>query len=245
MEAREIYLFSRIEKEHFFYRARRDIVRYWLGRLFAGKERKPLVIDAGAGTGIFLQEIGESFDALGCDLFFEPGISLQETRLARANACFLPFPDAVADAAVALDLLEHLEDDLAGLSEIARITRPGGYIFLNVPAFPLLWSDWDQAVGHKRRYKKHMLRKIALAAGLEIVFVRYVNSFPFLPILVYRWLRSSLGIGKKQRLEDRLPPKTLNSLFLRAFFIQGTKSWINIPFGVSLFAVLRKKSGNK
>ena len=245
MEAREIYLFSRVEKDHFFYRARREMVRHWLGLLFAGQEHKPLVIDTGAGTGIFLQEMDNSFEALGCDLFFEPGISLPETRLARANACCLPFPDGAADAAVALDLLEHLEDDDSGLRELGRITRPGGYVFINVPAFPLLWSDWDQAVGHKRRYKKEMLRTVALAAGLEIVFIRYVNSLPFFPILLYRWLRSGFGIGKAQRLEDRLPPKWLNRILLRAFFLQGTRAWINIPFGVSLFAVLRKKSGNK
>lgn len=244
MEAREIYLCSRVEKEHFFYRVRRDIVRHWLGRFFFADNKKPLVIETGAGTGILEQELENECESFGSDIFYEPGISLPVNRLLRANVCSLPFADNTADAAVALDLLEHVPDDLAGLREMARITKPGGYIFINVPAFPLLWSDWDQAVGHIRRYKMPGLRSLAQAAGLEIVFLRYVNSLPFFPILFYRWLRSKFGIGKKQRLEDQLPPRLINSVLRWAFFMQGTKNWINLPFGSSLFAVFKKKSGN-
>ena len=177
MESKEIYLFSRIEKEHFFYRARRDIVKVWLSRLFPGPSRKPLVIDAGAGTGIFVNEIQATCEAVGSDIFFEPGVSLAGTDLVRADAKHLPFASNAADASVALDLLEHLDNDAAGMKELERITKPGGYVFINVPAFQLLWSDWDQAVGHKRRYKKQMLKTLAEAAGLEIIFLA-ICQFP-------------------------------------------------------------------
>jgi len=242
MDAREIRLFSRIEKEHFFYRGRRDVVRRWLARLFP--DRKPLVMDAGAGTGIFVEETEAQAEVIGCDVFFEPGISLSASKLVRADACRLPFPDNMADASVALDLLEHLDDDSAAVRELARLTKPGGYVFINVPAFQALFSDWDQAVGHKRRYKKQMMQALAENAGLEIIFLRYINSLPFFPILAYRWLRSTFGIGKAQRLEDELPPEWINKIFRAALVAQGTTNWINLPFGVSLFAILRKKSGN-
>jgi SAM-dependent methyltransferase len=245
MESKEIYLFSRIEKEHFFYRARRDIVKVWLSRLFPNPGLKPLVVDAGAGTGIFVKEIQGTCEAVGSDIFFEPGVSLAGTDLVRADAARLPFSGNTADASVALDLLEHLDNDAAGMKELERITKPGGYVFINVPAFQLLWSDWDQAVGHKRRYKKQMLKALAEQAGLEIIFLSYVNSLPFFPILLYRWLRSTFGFGKNQRLEDKLPPALVNRFFLWAFVEQGIRGWIKLPFGVSLFCVLRKKSGNK
>jgi SAM-dependent methyltransferase len=243
MDEKEIYLFSLVEKEHFFYRTRRDLVRFWLEKFFAGKKR-PVVIDTGSGTGIMVSELGENCDAFGSDLFFNPKISLPVNRFVRANVSLLPFADNTADATIALDLLEHLPDDLAGLKEIASITRPGGYLLINVPAFPLLWSDWDQAVGHKRRYKKQTFQSLADKAGLDVVFMHYANSLPFFPILIYRWFRSTLGVGKKQRLEDRMPPRLINRALSWAFFQEGSKNWASIPFGSSLFAVLRKKSGN-
>jgi len=240
MEAREIHLFSRIEREHFFWRSRRDIVKHWLAKVFHGQKQKPLVIDTGTGTGIMVQELGDSYEAFGSDIFYESGTSLPVNRLVRADATALPFPDNTADAAISLDLLEHLPDDLAGIRELARITKPGGYIFVNVPAFALLWSDWDEAMSHKRRYLKSEIEAMAQKAGLKIIFARYVNSLPFLPILIYRMLRTKFGIGKGRRLEDQLPPGWINRIFVRAFFIQGTRKWINFPFGVSIFAVFRK-----
>ncbi len=244
MKSEEIYLFAQIEKEHFFYRARRDLVRRWLPRLLPGAAGKIKVIEAGAGTGIMLDELRPEYDAVGCDLYFDPEVSLDKTHMVRSDARFLPFADEAADATLALDLIEHLDDDLVALKEFKRITRPGGYIFLNVPAFPLLFSDWDRAVGHKRRYKKDRLQMLAQQAGLEMVFLNYVNSMPFFSILIYRQLRSAFGIGKNNRLEDKLPPRWINRLLLWAFIQQGTRSWINLPFGMSLFAILKKPGGN-
>ena len=244
MEDKEIYLCSLVEKDHFFYRVRRDIVRSWLQKIFPQKNSTPLVVEAGSGTGIMIEELGEDYEAFGSDLFFDPGISLPVNRFIRADVCRMPFADNMADAALALDLIEHLPDDLAGLQEIARITKPGGYVFINVPALPLLWSDWDQAVGHQRRYKKQAMQKLIKDAGLETILLHYANSLPFFPILIYRWFRSTFGVGKKQRLEDRVPPQLINRILYWAFFQEGTKKWVSLPFGGSLFAVLRKKSGN-
>jgi len=244
MEAREIYLFAQIEKKHFFYRGRRELVRSWLKKFFPAPGRKPLVIDAGAGTGILIEELSPEYDALGSDLYFDPAVSICQDKIVRSNAYSLPFPGSISDATVALDLLEHLENDFAGLMEFNRITRPGGYIFINVPAFAFLFSDWDQAVGHQRRYTKKMIKALAEKSGLEIIFMNYVNSVPFFPILFYRGLRSKFGIGKKSRLEDKLPPGWLNRFLLRAFILQGKYRGLNLPFGVSLFAILKKPAGN-
>jgi len=241
MELKEIYLFARIEKEHFFYRARRELVKYWLKLLFPDPGKKPVVIDAGAGSGILLKEIEQVCSSvIGCDLFFDPKISKEYSRIVKANATTLPFPDNFSDATIALDLLEHLENDLLGLKELKRITQPGGYIILNVPAFWFLFSDWDQAVGHRRRYNRKQLKALTEDTDLEIVFIRYVNSLPFLPIFLYRQLRSGLGLGKGERLEDKLPPLWLNQLLLKAFIAQGKRGSVSLPFGVSLFAILEK-----
>jgi len=188
-----------------------------------------------------LQEIEDiSSSVIGCDLFFDPKISKEYSRMVKANATALPFPEHFSDATIALDLLEHLENDFLGLKELKRITKPGGYLIVNVPSFSFLFSDWDQAVGHKRRYNKKQLKALTEAIGLEIVFMRYVNSLPFLPIFLYRQMRFRVGLGKGERLEDKLPSHWLNQLLLKAFIAQGKKGSISLPFGVSLFAVLKK-----
>ncbi len=239
MREKEIYLFSLIEEEHFFYRARRELVKYWLKKLLPPYEPKPLVIDVGTGTGILLEELGDDYELVGCDRFFHPEISYSPLKLIKADARCLPFSDGIAQAVIALDLLEHLEKDKEGLAELSRILCPGGYLFLNLPAFSFLWSDWDQAVGHRRRYRKSHLVSMIRELDLEIVFLNYVNSLGFFPILFYRKLRTWLR-RRKHRLEDRLLPKWLNQIFFRAFVFQGKYSWLKIPFGVSIFAVLRK-----
>jgi len=244
MKAREIYLFAQIEREHFFYRGRRDLVRYWLPKLFPKGSKNPVVIDAGAGTGILVEELSQDYDVVGGDIYFDPCVSICKNRMVRSDVYHLPFLDDFADAVVALDLLEHLDDDLGALNELKRIARQGGYIFINVPAFPALMSDWDKAVGHKRRYLKGMIKELIQKAGLEIIFLNYVNSVPFLPILIYRWFRSKTGIGKAKRLEDRLPPRWLNKFLLWCLVQQGKYQWLNLPFGVSLFAILRKPARN-
>src|SRR5438270_4532995 len=60
-------------------------------------------------------------------------------------------------AAVAINVLEHIPDDLQALRAFAALVRPGGAVVLFVPAFPMLMSDYDRRVGHERRYRRKQL----------------------------------------------------------------------------------------
>jgi SAM-dependent methyltransferase len=149
------------------------------------------------------------------------------------RALFLP-TDARGDhsAAVALNVLEHIEDDVAALRSIGALLRPGGAVVLIVPAFPSAMSRFDRTIGHFRRYTVNSLRTSLTGAGLEIEQLRYIN-----PVGLMGWYVAcrTLGLsphnGPMVRMYDRLVVPLARRLEQR---------W-QPPFGQSVFAVARTR----
>lgn len=79
------------------------------------------------------------------------------------------------DSVVAINVLEHIEDDVAALESLARLVNPGGTIVLWVPAYPALYGDFDRKVGHVRRYTPATMRRAVEGAGLDVRVCRPVN----------------------------------------------------------------------
>jgi SAM-dependent methyltransferase len=69
-----------------------------------------------------------------------------------AEVTALPFADATFDLVCALDIIEHVDDENGALSEISRVTKPGGMLLISTPLHPSRWTSFDDFVGHKRRY---------------------------------------------------------------------------------------------
>jgi hypothetical protein len=89
---------------------------------------------------------------------------------------------------VMLDVLEHIEDDVAALRTLARRMTPGAHLLATVPALQWAYSTWDEQLGHHRRYSRRSLRDVVTAARLEVVRADYL--FPeLLPLLPVRLLR--------------------------------------------------------
>lgn len=136
MKYEEFISLENVEREHWFYRGKRHIVRYWINRVRALK-RNDLLIDVGAGTGQFVLEMQANYRAVGIE-FHPQGLEiagLKRIRLIQGAITELPISDNKAAAVIALDVLEHVVDDRLGLRELIRITQPGGLIVINVPAF--------------------------------------------------------------------------------------------------------------
>lgn len=79
------------------------------------------------------------------------------------------------DSIICLNVLEHVEDDLASLRAMRRILSPGGRLILLVPALPALYGTMDKALGHHRRYKRADLVSLLLATGFTVAHVEYFN----------------------------------------------------------------------
>lgn len=131
-------------------------------------------------------------------------------------------------AVVAINVLEHLSDDVAALRAMAGRLRPGGKVVILVPAFPFAMSRFDRAVGHFRRYRRHTLVGAFAAAGLDVAEVRYVNAPGLLAwFLGMRVLRMTPQDGPTVRLWDRFVIP----------FARAAEARRKPPFGQSVFAV--------
>lgn len=136
------------------------------------------------------------------------------------------------------DVLEHVEEDVATLAALRRSLADGGRLLLTVPAFAWLWSTHDEFLHHKRRYTARELKEKCAAAGLKLVRVSYFNTLLFpLGVLARvkdRLMRSKVASGAG------LPAMPVNFLLRLIFSMEGAiLRRVNLPFGMSLIAVLR------
>ncbi|HSL53346.1 MAG TPA: class I SAM-dependent methyltransferase [Pyrinomonadaceae bacterium] len=233
----------RIEQSHWWYTGRRKILANFVADICSRvTDRRPRILDVGCGTGANLLMLSQYGDAEGVDisndaLAFCRERGLDQVKLGAGEQ--LPYDDGTFDLVTAFDVVEHMDDDLAGLREMRRVLRPGGRVLLFVPAFMFLWGVQDDVSNHRRRYRMPELTRVLEQAGFEIERTTYANITFFLPILLVRQLMRVTGI--KAESENNINVPALNGLLGR---LLGTESWIlkrmNIPFGVSGLCVARK-----
>lgn len=153
-------------------------------RKHAGDARS--VIDFGAGAGTFAAPTAQAgFDLTAVEL--DDGLRTHLGRLGlRAAASTAELPAGSFDYAYTLNVLEHINDDVAALRELRKILKPGARLLVYVPAFPVLYTSMDAKVGHVRRYKRDSLVASVSAAGFTIDRVEYADSIGFFATLAFR-----------------------------------------------------------
>ncbi|HET6978264.1 MAG TPA: class I SAM-dependent methyltransferase [Pyrinomonadaceae bacterium] len=234
----------RVEQSHWWYTGRRKILARFVDEICRQvTDRRPKILDVGCGTGANLLMLSEFGDAEGVDISEDALAFCRERGLDKVrlgNGEELPYADSTFDLVTGLDVVEHMDDDLAGLCEMRRVLRPGGRVLLFVPTFMFLWGLQDDVSNHRRRYRLPELRRVLDKAGFEIERATYANITFFLPILVVRKLMRLTGI--KTESENTITVSALNGVLGRVF---GAESWIlkrmNLPFGVSGLCVARVK----
>lgn len=160
--------------------------QYLLDELESFSTPGATLLDFGAGIGLFssgMRRLGRDVACLEVD-------AKQRERLSADGfpvISQLP-PTAEFSQVFSLNVLEHIEDDLATLKDIRACLKPGGRIFLYVPAMQILYSSFDKKVGHFRRYSRKDLEHKLRSAGFVIERLEFVDSLGFLAALVYRLL---------------------------------------------------------
>jgi SAM-dependent methyltransferase len=134
------------------------------------------VVNVGAGQGTLTELLEQrGFDVTSVDPSPEATALLRgrcRGPIVRATAEELPFADETFDAAILGEVLEHIDDDGAGLRGASRVVRPGGVIAISVPANPAWFGPSDEWAGHRRRYSRDALRELCLGAGLTVERLR-------------------------------------------------------------------------
>jgi SAM-dependent methyltransferase len=129
------------------------------------------------------------------------------------------------DAAVCLNVLEHVEDDAAALESLHACLRPGGRLLVFVPAHPALYGPMDRMAGHYRRYTRRVLRRRMEAAGFALAKLQYVN-----PLGGLGWWANA-RFGRPSGLSD---PAINRQILWFDRYVQPVSRWLT-PLGAGLF----------
>lgn len=212
------------------------------------------IMEVGVSGGHLLRDLGTQFPhatlvgtdyTLGTLLALAPrvpGIPLIRMDLTRS-----PLPDAVVDAIVLLNVLEHIDDDAAAIRHCFRMVKPGGLVVIEVPAGPGLFDDYDRELMHFRRYSAGELRRKVEAAGFVIAEQSFIGCF------IYPAFWASKKWSRSKRKPASLAPESsrVRRAIRATAKANGVGNWlmkaeaglarkISLPFGIRSVIVGRK-----
>lgn len=236
-----------VEDRHWWYTGMRSVAGALLDAPLAQRARPLAVLDAGCGTGgnsAYLKRYGA---VTGVDFAAEalrfarqrPGL-----RLARASVEALPFADASFDLVLSNDVLCHLgvASDRTALREFRRVLRPGGVLYLQLPAYEWLRSHHDEAVHTDHRYTAAELRRLLRAGGLRPLRITHANAALLPAAAAWRALNHIRpGRPVEERSDVRPVAAPLNTA-MRA--VLGREAALlarrDLPFGLSVIGVAQR-----
>lgn len=246
-------LLNSLEDRHFWFTSRRDLVVAFAQQILPPSSAgAPRILEIGCGGGFVsasLQNRLPHARVVGLDVFPE-ALNLARgrgvLRLVRGDASQPPF-GPVFDLVGLFDVLEHIEDDAATLRHVRALVSPGGCLLLTVPSRPSLWSYFDAASGHCRRYTAPLLRRKLEESGFTVDFLTEFMAL----LLPLAWTRRKLrpffspqasGDAISLAMQDFEIGKTLNWLLSKCLALERrfVARRIRLPFGTSLLAVCRR-----
>jgi len=256
MQSEQFQLHAEIEQRHWWFVARRRILRHLVAQVLPPSP-DTTVVDIGCGTGANIAALSEDYRCVGIDTSAE-GIELAKKRFSGVefHHGFAPhdIPEAMqqADLVLMTDVLEHVPDDFRLLSDILASTRPGTKILLTVPADHQLWSPHDEVFGHYRRYDAQRLHQVWVGLPVRTRLISYYNSRLYPIVKFVRRLNQLRGAATGAAGTDfTLPRSSVNRLLEEIFasearvltqLLEGRRT-TGFRRGVSLIALLEREEG--
>jgi SAM-dependent methyltransferase len=240
-------LYGDLETWHWWFRGRRRIIESILRSELTVASKQILSVGCGPAEGLawLLPFAGPEGKVVGLD------IDPMHAQTLRNGVGFVvgslqdaPLTDESFDVVLALDVLEHLDDDSRGLAEAVRLVKHGGLLLLTVPALPSLWGGQDVVSEHRRRYTKRSLVRLFRDAGLAQYRISYFNTLLFPVAAAVRLSRRSSGLGSRPRsdFEDNRPG-LINDALAWVFGSESRlRNYLPMPIGVSLVATYRRSN---
>jgi SAM-dependent methyltransferase len=240
------------EERHFWFVARNKVINALVQKALVGRKDPVRILEVGCGTGNVLRSLENQFPQAvltGMDLFYE-GLGLAQKRvtcpLIQADLAFPPFARPF-DLVGLFDVLEHIKEDQSVLHQLFQVVMPGGFLLITVPADPRLWSYFDIASHHVRRYTLVELISKVVSAGFEVDFVSPYIAATYPLVWINRHSKGDAGNANDPNVhrhaadELRIVP-VINDI-LRVILSVEAK-WLSggnhLPFGSSLVILARK-----
>lgn len=234
-------LLFQVTKQNWWYRVRREIVKGCIERYCPRPKGNLKILDVGCGIGDLLKELHSWGEARGIDNSPQAVALCQEqtiSNVTKGSATDIPFSDNKFDVVLALDILEHIENDSRAIQEIHRVLQPGGLAIIFVPAFNFLWGKSDELGQHLRRYTLKELKNKMKGRGFRVLKASYFNFFLFLPI----WLvRLAVRFFKIPIRSESEAGRLANFILYYIFYLESKLlRFVDFPVGVSAMVIGRK-----
>jgi 2-polyprenyl-3-methyl-5-hydroxy-6-metoxy-1,4-benzoquinol methylase len=195
------------------------------------------ILEIGCGVGTFSRLMGETgAEVLGLDISSD-FVNVARQATSDIDQVKIELADVTTgnwnmefDTVVALDVIEHIEDDTAMLESLFQALQPGGTAIIKVPAMQAIYGTLDEVVGHHRRYSANSITHVMSGAGFEGIQVKYFNVFGILGW----WLNGSL-------LRRQTPPAGQVEMFERLLPVIRAVDYISPNYlGLSLVAIAQR-----
>ncbi len=206
---------------------------------------EPKILEIGCGAGGMLHDLKHFGTPYGMDIaeaapqyWRERGL----TRVGLGDVNALPYKSEMFDTVIAIDVLEHVDDDIAALAEIRRVCKPRAKVILTVPAFQILWSRRDLQCHHKRRYRLNEVRHLVAHGGFKIIKATYINMPLFFPLLMM--VKAGQLSSKRApsiSMDYALVPPPVNKLLSQIVRYEARLlKYATLPIGSSIACVASK-----
>jgi SAM-dependent methyltransferase len=256
MHSAQFQLHAQIEQEHWWFVARREILRRIVQEVLPPRG-EPLVVDVGCGTGANIAALVDGYRCVGIDTSAE-AIELARQRFPRAEFLAGQAPGDLgplaAEARLFLltDVLEHVPDDFLMLSGLLAAASPQALFLITVPADMALWSPHDVSFGHYRRYTLPRLARVWEGLAVRTRLLSHYNArlYPLVRLIraLNRWRQRASGAAGTDFAQ---PARPLNWLLRRIFageqrrLVRQLRGRTRHAYarGVSLIALLERQRG--
>jgi SAM-dependent methyltransferase len=240
---------AEFEENHWWFRSRRDLILEQVKKAIGNRKNQGdyKILDYGCGTGYNLRHLANFGSVTGADIHTEAikEFSKQEEYPYIDLSKDLTPHFGKYDLILALDVIEHIDDDVQALKEIGKLLSPDGELIITVPAYKWLWSGEDIISLHKRRYTESSLRIVTQKAGYDEFFFSYFNLF-ILPLMaVVIWGKKLFSSQKANASDLSKTNRFINWILYRITSLENTrvgKELFSLPAGSSIICRLKNIS---
>jgi SAM-dependent methyltransferase len=246
METQYIEELQAIDKDYFWFKAKARYLQYLI------KMPNATILDIGCGTGGNMDAfIERSYRVIGIDIN-EKAISICRQRGYEVFKADLEkeIPDiqCIPNYITAFDFIEHVRRPVEVLGNLKKLADTETRLIITVPSYQSLFSKWDKAMGHVKRYNRKNMCDELNKAGWQVVRATYIHMLPLIPAIFLRKIIQPVA-AKVKKMETKNQekfftlPSVLNNFIFRMYFFEFTTFRLGLPnpFGLSMLAVAQLK----